>query len=451
MGFDCFRQFQPYFNQILYVFDEKLQKMNKNKEILIVGFALFSMFFGAGNLILPPYLGVKAGEVWSLVTIGFFITAVFIPILGILAHAKLQGTMYDFGKKVSPSFSWAYCLIVYTISITLPAPRTASVTHEMAIAPFFEISPLLTSIIYFVLVFLFVINRSKILSLIGKYLTPLIILILTSIICVGIFSVPETMRASSLTSPLINGLLEGYQTFDAIGAIVVGGVLIVSINFKKDLSFEIKKELISKAGFVAGIGLLIIYTGLIYNGALFSNTFPSEATRVEVLSGLSTQTLGNIGTAFLSVLVGLACFTTAIGIITGTSDYIKGLFNNSQRAYTITVIISCTLGIAVGQFDVHHIINIALPALMFIYPITIVLIFLNVLPNKWASSFVFKAVVFVTFVFSIPDFLQFLLPADSLSEIQNMIPFSKESLGWVLPALMAFIAVNLIQKKQRNT
>jgi len=425
--------------------------MNKNKEILIIGFALFSMFFGAGNLILPPYLGVKAGEVWSLVTIGFFITAVFIPILGILAHAKLQGTMYDFGKKVAPSFSRIYCFIVYAIIITLPSPRNASVTHEIAIAPFFEISPLLTSVIYFVLIFLFVINRSKILSLIGKYLTPLIILILTSIICVGIFSTPETMQASSLTSPLINGLLEGYQTFDAIGALILGGVLVASINSKKDLSFKFKKDLIRKAGFVTGISLLIIYTGLIYNGALFSNTFSSEATRTEVLSSLSTQTLGNIGTAFLSVLIGLACFTTGIGGIVGTSDYIKGLFNNSQRAYTITAIVSCTLGIAIGQFDVHYIINIALPSLMFIYPITIVLIFLNVLPNKWASSLVFKAVVFVTFVFSIPDFLQFLLPADSLTEIQNMIPFSKESLGWVLPALMTFIAVNLIQKKQRNT
>ncbi|MDG2193684.1 MAG: branched-chain amino acid transport system II carrier protein [Polaribacter sp.] len=419
--------------------------MNKNKEILIVGFALFSMFFGAGNLILPPYLGVKAGEAWSLVTIGFFITAVFIPILGILAHAKLQGTMYDFGKKVAPSFSRIYCLIVYLISITLPAPRTASVTHEMAVAPFFKTSPLLTSVIYFVLVFLFVINRSKILSLIGKYLTPLIILILTSIICVGTFSAPETMQASSLSAPLINGVLEGYQTFDAIGAIVVGGVLIISIHFKKDVPFKIKKELISKAGFVAGIGLLIIYTGLIYNGALFSNIFSSETTRVEVLSGLSTHTLGNIGTAFLSILVGLACFTTAIGIITGTSDYVKGLFNNSQRAYIITAIVGCILGIAIGQFDVHYIINIALPALMFVYPITIVLIFLNVLPNKWASPLVFKAVVFFTFVFSIPDFLQFLLPADSLTKIQHMIPFSKENLGWVLPALLTFIIVNLTQ------
>ena len=107
------------------------------------------MFFGAGDLILPPFLGKNAGDDWHWVSIGFFITAVFIPILGILAHARLQGTMYDFGKKVSPIFSTVYCIIVYAISISLPAPRPASVTHEIAISPYFETSSLLTSILYF--------------------------------------------------------------------------------------------------------------------------------------------------------------------------------------------------------------------------------------------------------------------------------------------------------------
>ena len=162
--------------------------MNKTKEIYITGFALFSMFFGAGNLILPPFLGKNAGDLWSWVTIGFFITAVFIPILGILAHAKLQGTMYDFGKKVSPLFSTVYCFIVYAISIALPAPRTASVTHEMAIAPYFNVNSLVTSAIYFALVFLFAMNRTKVLSLLGRFLTPLIFLILVAIIFIGMFS-----------------------------------------------------------------------------------------------------------------------------------------------------------------------------------------------------------------------------------------------------------------------
>ena len=420
--------------------------MNKTKEIFIIGFALFSMFFGAGNLILPPFLGVQSGEGWSLVTLGFFVTAVVIPIIGIIAHARLQGTMFDFGKKVSPIFSFIYCLIVYAISITLPAPRTASVTHEMAIAPFFGTSSLITSTLYFALVFVFVMNRSKILNVIGKFLTPLIIIILLSVIFIGITTNPESINPSTFKTPFVSGLLEGYQTFDAIGAVVIGGVLVISMNFKEGTSFEIKKELISKAGIVAGIGLLVIYTGLIYSGVLFSNSFAENATRTEILTSLSTQTLGNIGTTFLSVLVALACFTTGVGIVAGTSDYFKGLFINSQKAYTITALIGCLLGVLIGQFDVHYIIVIALPALMFIYPITIVLILLNVLPEKLASPIVFKAVVGITFLFSIPDFLKFIINPEKLTGIQSYIPFSEHSLGWVLPAVIIFISVNVFKK-----
>ena len=153
------------------------------------------------------------------------------------------------------------------------------------------LAQLVTSAIYFALVFLFAMNRTKVLSLLGRFLTPLIFLILVAIIFIGMFSATETMNPSIFETPFISGLLEGYQTFDAIGAVVVGGVLVISMNFNKDTSFEAKKELITKAGFIAGLGLLVIYTGLIYNGALFNSIFSNEATRAEVLSNLSTQTL----------------------------------------------------------------------------------------------------------------------------------------------------------------
>jgi len=417
--------------------------MEKTKEVFITGFALFSMFFGAGNLILPPFLGFKSGTDWMLVFVGFVITAVIIPILGILAHARLQGTMYDFGKKVSPLFSLVYCFIVYTISIALPAPRTASVTHEMAIQPFFGTSSWLTSIIYFLLVFLFVMNRSKVLNLIGKFLTPLIIIILFMIIGIGFFATHTELNPSLFKIPVVDGLLEGYQTFDAIGAIVVGGVLIISLNLKGLTGFKEKKKLITKAGIIAGLGLASIYGGLIAIGAFYNAEFADDITRTELLSGLSSITLGSIGTAFLSVLVALACFTTAVGIVAGTADYFKGLFEESKSAYLITAIIACFLGVVMGQFDVHYIINIAVPALMFIYPITIILILLNVLPEKYATPSVFKGVVFVTFLFSIPDFLKFLVPNGSLQGIQDIIPLSQFSLGWVLPALITFLLLNI--------
>jgi len=417
--------------------------MNKTKDVFIVGFALFSMFFGAGNLILPPFLGSQAGPDWLLVTIGFIITAVIIPILGILAYAKLQGTMLDFGKKVSPLFSFVYCFLVYLISVILPAPRTASVTHEMAIAPFFGSSALITSTIYFIIVFVFVINRTKIINLIGKFFTPLIVIILLSIICIGLFSSPNDVTPSLFKTPLINGILEGYQTFDAIGAVVVGGVIIISLKLTGNRSFEDNRNLIRKSGIIAGSCLLIIYSGLILTSSLYNSTFSAEDTRTEILTSLSSQTLGDIGTAFLSILVALACFTTAVGIITGTADYVKGLFKGSQLAYSITAILSCIVGIIVGQFDVHYIIDIALPALMFIYPITIVLILLHVAPDKFASGFIFKGVVLVTFLFSIPDFLKFIIPPENIQGLINKIPLAKQSMGWLIPAIITFFLLNI--------
>ena len=184
-----------------------------------MGLALFALFFGAGNLILPPFLGVNSGNQWWLVFFGFIITAVFIPILGILAHAKVQGTMYDLGKKVAPWFSSLFCVVMYLIAVTIPAPRTASVAHEMAIQPFFGTSPLLTSSLYFMLIFIFVINRSKLIDLIGKFLTPIIVVILVPIIVLAWVSSPQYMNSNTFDVPFVSGILEGYQTFDAIGGL----------------------------------------------------------------------------------------------------------------------------------------------------------------------------------------------------------------------------------------
>jgi LIVCS family branched-chain amino acid:cation transporter len=421
--------------------------MNKTKEIWIAGFALFSLFFGAGNLILPPTLGAKAGVDWWIVVLGFILTAIAIPILAIFAHAKLQGTLYDFGKKVSPTFSTFFCFLIYIIAVAIPSPRTAAVTHEMAIQPFFDISPTLTATIYFVLVFLFAANRSKIISLIGKFLTPIIVIILLIIIGISFFTAAGSLSPSTFKNPFIDGILEGYQTFDAIAGVVVGAVIIISLNYSTHTTFEAKRKLIRKAGFIAGTGLLLIYGGLILSGALFSGTFAENATRIEVLSGLSILTLGNLGTTFLSILVALACFTTAVGVVTGAADYMKGICNDSRKAYIITAAVASLIGIIVGSFQVDFIITLAVPALMFLYPITIVLILLNVVPDTYASKLVFRGVVLVTFIFSIPDFLGFIIPRENLVGIKSIIPLATHSLGWVLPALLIFIFTNLIEKK----
>jgi LIVCS family branched-chain amino acid:cation transporter len=418
------------------------QKMNKKKEIWIAGFALFSLFFGAGNLILPPTLGLKSGVDWWIVVSGFVLTAVTIPILAIFAHAKLQGTLYDFGKKVSPLFSSVYCFLIYTIAVAIPSPRTAAVTHEMTVQPFFDTAPIYTSIVYFVLVFVFAVNRTRVIGLIGKFLTPIIVFILLIIIGIAVFTTSGTLQASTFTTPFVEGILEGYQTFDAIGGVVVGAVIIISLNYSTHTTFDAKRRLIRKAGLIAGTGLFLIYGGLILSGSLLGHTFAEGASRTAILSGLSIQTLGDFGTRFLSVLVALACFTTAVGIVTGTADYISGICKNAKKIYFITAAIASIIGVFVGSYQVDFIITLAVPALMFLYPITIVLIVLNVLPDKLASKQVFRGVVLVTFLFSIPDFLGFVIPKVYLVGIKNFIPLANANLGWVLPALLVFVGLN---------
>ena len=427
----------------------------QRKELLVTSFALFSLFFGAGNLLLPPLLGYNAGENWFWVTVGFMITAVVIPIIGILAHARLQGTLYDFGKKVSPTFSLIYCIIIYVIAVAIPSPRTAAATHEIAIHPAFGTSPLLTSAIYFALVLVFVLNRSKILNLIGKFLTPFIVIMLLAVIGIGLSSSEFTTGISTFETPIVTGILEGYQTFDAIGAVVVGAVIIVSLNFKnmKVSQFESKRKLIRQSGFIAGTGLFIIYAGLISVGAYYgseievNSELSSDMQRANLLRGISIASLGEFGNTVLSVLISLACFTTAIGIVAGTADYFRGLFHKSQTVYVVTAIIACIAGIGVGQLDFNSIIVIAYPILLFIYPITIVLIILNVMPERIATPLVFRAVVIVTFVFSIPDVIGNISPSEGLKNFTAYIPLAKHSLGWLLPALVAFVMTSIVEPK----
>ena len=176
--------------------------------------------------------------------------------------------------------------------------------------------------------------------------------------------------------------------------------------------------------------------------------FEADTSRTALLSGISLKTLGSTANIFLSILVSLACFTTAVGIVTGTADFVKGQFENSKNAYLLTAVIGCILGIAMGQFNVGYIIAVALPALMFIYPITIVLILLNNMPDKYATKKVFRWVVVATILFSVPDFLGSIGWGQHISGISKWIPLSEFHMGWVLPALLIFVIANFSSIKK---
>jgi LIVCS family branched-chain amino acid:cation transporter len=269
-----------------------------------------------------------------------------------------------------------------------------------------------------------------------------------TIIVLGLVSPPADMQSGIFETPFVDGLLEGYQTYDAIAGIVMGGVIIISLNKDGLTTYAEKKKIIAKSGFVAILGLFIIYTGLIAIGALYNGEFSSDVTRTELLLGLSKSMLGDIGGTFVSVLVALACFTTAVAIVVSLADFFRDLFKGSKKAYVYVAIICCVMGVIMGSYDVGFIIDMAIPALMFIYPISIVLILLNVLPEKWASPFVFRVVVIVAFIFSIPDVLSFFMPKESLKPIVDLIPLANHNLGWVLPSLLVFIITAFIKSRK---
>lgn len=420
--------------------------MKFNKEILVVGFALFALFFGAGNLILPPFLGFFAGSHWYLVALGFIISGVGLPLLGILAHARLQGSIYNFADKISPIFSLVFCILIYLISVALPAPRTAAVTHEIAVQPFFKVSSLTTSIIYFILVFLFVVKRSSVINNIGKFLTPAILLLLLAVIFSGIFSEFQPLSIPLDQQPVLTGFFEGYQTFDAIAALVVGGVIIISVKLKGYSSPLQIRKIISAAALLAGVSLLLVYSGLIYNGAIVNSEFPETVTRTQLLTGISFLNLGAMAQTSLAVLVTLACFTTAAGIITGTADFMAERIRK-KFIYEITVLLACLLGVVMGALSVNKIIEIALPVLLLIYPLTIVLILLNVLPEKFRTTFIMRVTVIAVIIFSLPEALKFVFPLEVLEETQQWIPFSEYDLGWVLPSILAFLFSFFLERR----
>lgn len=372
--------------------------------------------------------------------------------IGAFWTCQITGYHVGFWQKGVANIQFYFSLCVYIIAVALPVPRTAAVTHEMAILPYLGTDALLTSSVYFALVFIFVMNRNNIIEILGKYLTPGIVIILLAIIGIGLFAPSTGMNPSVVEAPVVSGLLEGYQTYDALAGLLTGGIVVISVhNYKTNMSFEQKKRFIARSALVAMIGLFIVYAGLIWIGAKYNTQFPEGISRIELLTGLSENTLGNVGTSFLSVLVALACFTTAIGVIVGTADFFSGLFNNSRRIYLYTAIVCCFIGIAIGQMDVKYIIEVALPALMFIYPLCVVLILLNMIPEKYASKAVFRMVVLITFLFSIPDFLSFLIPFEGLEGIKNMIPFANLNMGWVLPAIIIFLLVNIPRFVEKNS
>ena len=419
-----------------------------NKDIIIVGFALFAMFFGAGNLLFPPFLGLITGSSWLTGFSGFILADVGLSLLAILAIAKCNGEVRKVFSRAGDKLSIVLpCAIMICIGPLLAIPRTAATTFEMGIQPIFSgFNSIVFSIIFFAVTLLLTIKPSKVVDIVGSYLTPALLIALLVLIGMGIVNPLGTIQPSTIDGVFSEGIFQGYQTLDAIGAVSLGAVVITSIADKGYKKQEEITSLTFKAGLVAAAGLFLVYGGLAYLGATVSGIFDSNVQQATLIVSITEMLLGYPGKVILAIIVALACLTTAIGLTSATGQYFSKLTNNKIK-YEVIVTVVCLFSLVVSNFGVSTIIQFSAPILTIIYPPTIVLVVYTLLGKYIKNDNVFKfgtyAALFISILNILGDF-------GVKVPVINKLPLANLGFNWVVPVLVASAIGYFVKSKNKS-
>ncbi|MCG7407192.1 branched-chain amino acid transport system II carrier protein [Paenibacillus sp. ACRRX] len=417
-----------------------------NKNVFFIGLMLFSLFFGAGNLIFPPILGQQAGEHFIPAIAGFIFTGVGLPLLAVIAIALTGRDMQYLASRVSPKFGIFFAIVVYvSLGPSMGIPRVANVSYEMGFSTFLGTDlatnhwPLfLYTFLFFVLVFWLSLNPSKLVGTIGSILTPLLLLSIAALfIAAMLFPLGESGPALNeyVDSPGIKGFMEGYLTLDAIAALAFG---IIVINSIRDQGVEDKKMITKatiQAGVIAGIGLSLVYAALGYMGVT-SVSLGYANNGGQLLTLVVQQLFGDSGLILLAVIVTLACLTTCIGLVSACSQYFASL--QTRVSYGWVTFGICLLGLIVANLGLDTILSISKPILLIIYPVSITLILLSFL-HKWFRGIpaVYGGALLGAALISLFDGLKAAkISIDFAVPYLEHIPMYKQGVGWVIPAIV---------------
>ncbi len=409
-----------------------MEEKNQKFKTLVIGFALFAMFFGAGNVLLPPFIGLKTGSSYYMSIIGFVLTGVGLPLLTLLVIFYIDGKYEKLFEPLGKNFSKFLMVAAFlTIGPAIGIPRTAATTFEIGMKPFFpSLSPIVGSIIFFLINLFFVMKKSNVLDKIGKLLTPTLLVTIVILIIKGIISPIASTSAGVSPDAFSQGFLEGYNTVDAVAAVIFAGLVWKSLG-QTISDKEVLKKTSIKAAFIAALGLSAIYSGFIYLGA--TSNAPIDIERTALLNLITKSLLGNYGVALLSIIVSLACLTTSIGLIVSVSSYFEEVLSYKVK-YNVVVLVVISISYAISQLGVDKIINYALPILLVFYPLLITVLFLTL---SKASPVVSKYTTYTTFVVSIIDQIY-------------PLPLHNQGFAWLIPALICYAGVTLIQIGNKN-
>jgi len=424
----------------------------KTKDTIIIGAALFAMFFGAGNLIFPPAIGMMAGDAWGLSLIGFILTGIGLPVLGVIAVSKAGGTISDLAGRVGPRFSKVLgSVVILAIGPLLAIPRTGATVYEIGIEPLFgSVNPLFVSAIYFSITLFFVIKPSGIMDKIGKVLTPILLIVTITIIVKGIMNPIGAPIKTIISMPFSKGFTDGYQTMDALGSIVMAGIVLVSLLEK---GYNDKKEQISmtiKAGLIAGTGLLVIYGGLLYLGATSSGVYAADIPKSELIVNITNNVLGSMGQIGMCVVVSAACLTTSIGLTAIVGNYFADL-SGGRLSYGPIVIGTVSFSAIMAVIGVEQIVKLAVPLLVLVYPVAIILILLGLCDSVIKNKNIYKGAVTGALIVSSFDALAAMnIQVGFLQDSIARLPFSAMGFGWVIPAIAVATLASLIPEKKKT-
>lgn len=416
---------------------------NRKKDILISGLALFAIFFGAGNLIFPPYLGVITGDGWLATMVGFLLADPVIPILTVIVTAAAGGKAVDIGKRVGDKFAKILTLAaIICIGPAFAIPRTAATTYEVGFQSFFPNLPIwVVTIVFFAITFALSFKESNVVNIIGKYITPALLVFLFIVIVKAIISpIGKPVDVPVESGYFVKGFYEGYQTLDAFASPLFTGIVVADL-MRKGYGKQSPKDRLSfiiSVGIVASIFLSLVYGGLTYLGASGSSIFTADDSRVEILVSLVYMTLGNFGKFALSVCVTLACLTTAIGLTSSAGNFIEELTHGKVK-YIYTVIVVTIISFLLSSLGVDAIINLAVPVLTIGYPIIIALVFYMIFDKKVPYNMAYILMVIGVTIVAVIETFGKQLGLGALVEIIKSLPLAQFGFTWFIPSLVCFI------------
>ena len=425
-------------------------------QYILVGSMLFGMFFGAGNLIFPVHLGQEAGANVVPANIGFMLTAIGLPFLGIIAMGVSRSKgLFDLARRINTTYAHFITILLYlSIGPAFALPRTAAVSFEIGFASHLD-SSLQTvclaafTVIFFLLALFFALKPGKIIIWIGKFLNPLFLIFLAVLIIAAFINpmgAPSAMPVQSAyqQEALTKGIIEGYNTMDALASLAFG---IIVIHTLSDLGLKNPKDIALgtlKAGIVVLVLMGIIYSSLSYIGAASLGQLALSANGGIALADISTYYFGSFGHILLAGTVTVACLKTAIGLITACSTTFSELYPHTL-SYKSYVYLITFVSFLISNVGLTSIIYLAIPILMLLYPLAITLILLAFIDAVCGyHRYIYLCTTVFTLLAAIGDMLGALpfglneiAAISSIIEIyRNTLPFFDIGMGWIVPAVI---------------